>query len=50
MNRKFMANHHIGDLINSIHTVTNEKPSIKSNKYYLQININISLNVHMFTL
>jgi hypothetical protein len=48
MKRKFMAYHHIGDLKNSIPTETNENPSMKSNKYYLQINVNIPLNVYMF--
>ena len=49
MKRKFMAYHHIGDLKNYIPTATNEKPSMKSNKYYLQINVNIPLNFYRCT-
>jgi hypothetical protein len=48
MKRKFMVYQHNGDRKNSIPTATNEKPSMKSNKYYLQINVNIPLNVFMF--
>jgi hypothetical protein len=48
MKRKCMVYHHVGDLKNSIPTATNGKPYMKSNKYYLQINVNTPLDICMF--